>query len=93
MKKYELMYILPSATSDEFKDDMMAKVNALIEKNNGVIEQIEKLGNKKLAYEIEKKKEGFYVLVNFSIEPKFVNQITSVLAITDNVLRYIVVNI
>jgi len=91
MKKYELMYILPNATSDELKEDLTSKINALVEKNGGVIEQIEKLGNKKLAYEIEKNREGYYVLINFSMEPANVKALTSVLAITDNVLRYIVV--
>lgn len=91
MKKYELMYILVSNTSDEEKDAMIEKVSALITKNNGVILSTEKLGNKKLAYEIDKKHEGFYVLTNFEAEHNVPAIISNTLRITDGILRFIVV--
>lgn len=91
MKKYELMYVLVSNTSDEEKDAMIEKVSSLITKNNGVIESTEKLGNKKLAYEIDKKREGFYVLTNFEADAKVPAIITSTLRITDGILRFVVI--
>ena len=91
MNKYELMYILVNSASDEEKDAMIEKVNALITKNGGVVESVDKIGSKKLAYEINKKHDGYYVLVNFSAESKVPATITSTLRITENVLRYIVV--
>ena len=48
MNKYELMYILVNTGTDEEKDAMIEKVNAIITKNGGVVENTEKLGNKKL---------------------------------------------
>lgn len=90
MNKYELMYVLvPSA--DEQRDAMIEKVSALITKNGGTIESVEKLGNKKLAYEINKKHEGFYVLVNFTAESSVPASLSNTLRITDGVLRFIVV--
>ena len=91
MKKYEIMYVLVSNTSDEEKDAMIEKVNALITKNNGVVESTEKLGNKKLAYEIDKKREGFYVLTNFEADAKAPATISNTLRITDGILRFIIV--
>ena len=91
MNKYELMYILVNSASDEEKDAMIEKVNALITKNGGVVESTDKLGNKKLAYEINKKHEGFYVLVNFEAESNVPAVLTSTLRITEGVLRFIVV--
>ena len=91
MKKYEIMYILVSNTSDEEKDAMIEKVNALITKNNGVIVSTEKLGNKKLAYEIDKKREGFYVLTNFEAEANVPAIVSNTLRITDGILRFIIV--
>lgn len=91
MKKYEIMYILVSNTSDEEKDAMIEKVNALITKNNGVIVSTEKLGNKKLAYEIDKKREGFYVLTNFEAEANVPATVSNTLRITDGILRFIIV--
>ena len=91
MNKYELMYILVNSASDEEKDTMIEKINALITKNGGVVESVDKIGSKKLAYEINKKHDGYYVLVNFTAESSVPATITNTLRITEGVLRYIVV--
>ena len=91
MNKYELMYILVNSASDEEKDAMIEKINTLITKNGGVVESVDKIGSKKLAYEINKKHDGYYVLVNFTAESSVPATITNTLRITENVLRYIVV--
>ncbi len=91
MKNYELMYIIPSQSTDEEKEALIAQVNSMIEKDGGKIESVERVGNKKLAYEIQKKREGFYVLVNFTADANVPNRLGSLLAITNNILRYIIV--
>lgn len=91
MKNYELMYIIPSQSTDEEKEALIAQVNGMIEKDGGKIESVERVGNKKLAYEIQKKREGFYVLVNFTSNANVPNRLGSLLAITNNILRYIIV--
>lgn len=91
MNKYELMYILVNSASDEEKDAMIEKINTLITKNGGVVESVDKIGSKKLAYEINKKHDGYYVLVNFTAESSVPATITNTLRITEGVLRYIVV--
>ncbi|MGN0788110.1 MAG: 30S ribosomal protein S6 [Candidatus Onthoplasma sp.] len=91
MKNFELMYIIPSQSSDEEKEAQIALVNSMIEKDGGKIESVERIGNKKLAYEIDKKREGYYVLVNFSAESSVPNKLGSLLAITTGIMRYIVV--
>lgn len=91
MKNYELMYIIPSQSTDEEKEALIAQVNGMIEKDGGKIESVERIGNKKLAYEIQKKHEGFYVLVNFTADSKVPNRLRALLSITNNILRYIIV--
>ncbi len=91
MKNYELMYIIPSQSSDEEKEALIAQVNGMIEKDGGKIESVERVGNKKLAYEIQKMREGYYVLVNFTSDAKVPNRLGSLLSITNNILRYIIV--
>lgn len=91
MKNYELMYIIPSQSTDEEKEALIAQVNGMIEKDGGKIESVERIGNKKLAYEIQKKHEGFYVLVNFTADSKVPNRLGALLSITNNILRYIIV--
>ena len=91
MNSYELMYIIPSQSTDEEKEALIAQVNGMIEKDGGKIESVERVGNKKLAYEIQKKREGYYVLVNFTANAEVPNKLGALLSITNNILRYIVV--
>lgn len=91
MNAYELMYIIPSQSTDEEKEALIAKINGMIEKDGGKIESVERVGNKKLAYEIQHKREGFYVLVNFTSSNEVPNRLGSLLSITSDVLRYIIV--
>ena len=91
MNSYELMYIIPSQSSDEDKEAMIAQVNSMIEKDGGKIEAVERIGNKKLAYEIQKKREGFYVLVNFTANNNVPNKLGALLTITTGILRHIIV--
>ena len=91
MNSYELMYIIPSQSSDEEKEALIAQVNAMIEKDNGKIESVERIGNKKLAYEINKKRDGFYVLVNFTAEANVPNTLGALLSITNGIMRYIII--
>jgi len=88
---YEMLYIIPSQSTDEEKEALIALVNGIIEKEGGKIESVERIGNKKLAYEIEKKREGFYVLVNFTAETKVPNAVSSLLNITNGIMRHIIV--
>ena len=91
MNSYELVYIIPSQSSDEEKEALIAQVNSMIEKENGKIESVERIGNKKLAYEINKKREGYYVLVNFTADSSVPNTLGALLSITSNIMRYIIV--
>lgn len=91
MKSYELMYIIPSQSTDEDKEALIALVNGMIEKDGGKIDSVERIGNKRLAYEIDKKHEGFYVLVNFTADSKVPNSLGALLAITNGIMRYIIV--
>ena len=91
MNNYELMYIIPSQSTDEDKEALIALVNSMIEKDGGKIESVERIGNKKLAYEIDKKREGYYVLVNFTADVKVPNKLGALLSITSGIMRYIIV--
>ena len=91
MSKYELMYILVNSASDEEKDAMIEKINTLITKNGGVVESVDKIGSKKLAYEINKKHDGYYVLVNFEANPESIVELERVYKITDSVMKFITI--
>lgn len=93
MKKYEIMYIINPTVLEEGREALIANVNQLLESNSAKIEKTEKWGERKLAYPIDKKKSGFYVLTTFEIDGANLKEVESKLNITENVMRYMIVNI
>ncbi|NLW10447.1 MAG: 30S ribosomal protein S6 [Clostridiaceae bacterium] len=89
-RKYEAVFILNPAIGDEAITATTDKLKALIE-SEATIDQMDVWGRRRLAYEIEDQKEGYYVLVNFSSEAEFPKELERVLKITDGVMRYMVV--
>ena len=87
MNKYELMVILSNNMLDEAKEEMINKIQGLIESNGGKVENIEKVGSKKYAYEINFKNEGYYVLVNFTIEPSKIAELDNMMYVNENIVR------
>ena len=65
MNKYEMIYILDAACSDEEKEALIAKFEGVVTKNGGTVEKTDKWGVKKLAYAIDYKTEGYYVCMTF----------------------------
>ena len=90
MKKYEMLYILDNAIDDEAKEAVVAKFENLVKDNGGTVEAIDKWGTKKLAYAIDYKTEGYYVLMTFESETSFVKELDRVAGITESVLRRLI---
>ena len=90
MTKYEMLYILDTALTDEAKDGIIKKVEDLVAKNGGVIEKTDRWGVKKLQYPINYKSEGFYVLMQFEAEKTFVEELKRVIGITDGIIRRLI---
>lgn len=89
MNLYETIMILDSNLDEEATKATIEKITSLIEAN-GKIEKIEEWGKKKLAYPIKKQKEGYYVLINFSSNPEFLEELDRTYNITDEVIKNIV---
>jgi len=90
MRNYELMYIIRPDVEQEAVQAVVEKFTAIIE-NGGEITKQEQPKKQRLAYEINKHREGTYVLVNFKSAPAVVTELERVLKITDEVIRHIVV--
>lgn len=88
-KKYELMYIINPNLSEEETAAVVEKFKALVEQN-GTLEEMEEMGKRKLAYEINYISEGYYVLVKFTSGPDFPAELDRVLGITDGILRSLI---
>jgi small subunit ribosomal protein S6 len=91
MKKYELMYIINPLTTDEQKKSVLEFVDKTLSNTGAAEIKLEKLGEKKLAYPINKKETGFYVLVKFNIDGIKLVEIEKKLNINEDIMRYILV--
>ena len=87
MNKYELLTIFSATLTDEQKEDICKKYSSLIEKEGGVVTGLNKWGVKKLAYPINYKSEGYYVLYNFECEATVPAKINALMNIDENVMR------
>ena len=89
MEKYECMYVLSPKLTEEETAAIVAKFKALVEAN-GTLDEMEEMGKRKLAYEINYLTEGYYVLVKFTGSPDFPAELDRVLGITDGVIRSLI---
>ena len=93
MNKYEMMYIIDAAPEDAPRKELIEKVSAQIAANGGVVEKVDEWGKRRLAYAINYKTEGYYVLVNFSAESEVPHEMERLLQINEQVLRYLVIRL
>ena len=91
MNKYELALVVSAKVEDEVRDAVVEKAKGYITRYNGTITEVEEWGKKKLAYEIQKMKEGFYYFVHFESDASVPGEIEQRIRIMDNVLRYLCV--
>ena len=90
MNKYEVLTIFSASLSDEQKDAIVDKYSQLMEKNGGKVELVNKAnpwGLRKLAYPINYKNEGYYVLYVFESTADVAKEIVSLMRIDENILR------
>ncbi|HNV86103.1 MAG TPA: 30S ribosomal protein S6 [Candidatus Omnitrophota bacterium] len=92
MKDYEAVFILRSTLGPEKTQEEIEKLKEVIKKQEGVIQEEVKWGNRTLAYSIKNKREGFYVLLYFQLDPSRVKSILHTYGLmTDEVLRVMIV--
>ena len=91
MNNYELLYIIDNDLAEEAKEALIAKLNGVVTDNGGSVEKVDKWGTKKLAYPINYKTEGYYVLVNFTAPAALPSELERVMRITDGVVRFMVI--
>ena len=87
---YEVVYIIDPMLSEEQTAALVEKFKTLAEQNGSAVE-VEEWGTRKLAYEINDRTEGYYVLMNFTSAPAFPKELDRVLRITDGIMRSLIV--
>lgn len=89
MRKYEVMYIVRPDLEQEAVQAVVEKFQGIIQ-NGGEITKHDVMGKRRLAYEINKIRDGIYVLVNFTATPDVVAELERILKISDEVIRYLI---
>ena len=90
MRKYEMLYILSTDLAEEVRDNIVAKFENVVKENGGSVEKVDKWGVKKLAYPINYKTEGYYVLMSFESDVNLITELKRVAGITDGILRRLI---
>ncbi|MFC4778332.1 30S ribosomal protein S6 [Paenibacillus sp. GCM10023252] len=90
MRKYEVMYIIRPDVEQENVQAIVDKFNGIIS-NGGEVTKTDVIGKRRLAYEINKIRDGYYVLVHFNATTEVVNELDRIMKITDEVIRTLIV--
>lgn len=91
MNKYELVLVVNAKIEDDARAAVVDKAKAYVERFGGTVTEVEDWGKRKLAYEIQHMKEGFYYFVQFEAAAEAPAEIEKRVRIMENVLRYLVV--
>jgi len=92
-RTYELIYILAPEATEQQVADLHAQVAGIVERLGGTIEKTDPWGRRKLAYEIGKHKEGFYVLHVINGTGELMKEIDRRLKVTEGLLRHLIIRV
>ena len=90
MNKYESVIIINPSVDEETMKTLVTKYTDIIN-NEGKVETVNEIGKKRLAYEIMKNKEGFYIVFNFEAKPELIAELERNYRIDDNVMKFITI--
>ena len=88
---YEVVYIIDPAQGEEAIAATVAKFQTLAEQNNAINVVVDEWGKRRLAYAIDYKTEGYYVLMSFTSGPEFPKELERILVITEGIMRSMIV--
>ena len=91
MTNYEVMFIIDAALEDDKKEAATEMVKSVIAAD-GEVGKVDVWGMRKLAYPIQKKNEGYYVVIEFTANPTLPKELDRKLRISDSIIRHIIVN-
>ena len=91
MSKYELALVVNAKIEDEAREAVVEKAKGYVARYGGTVTDVEEWGKKRLAYEVQKMREGFYYFIQFEADATCPAEVERHVRIMDNVLRYLVV--
>ena len=91
MSKYELALVVNAKIEDDARAAVVEKAKEYVTRYGGTVTEVEEWGKKRLAYEVQKMREGFYYFIHFEAETACPAEVERHVRIMDNVMRYLIV--
>ena len=92
MNNYEVLFVIDPTLEDEKKDAAVERISEIISSEGGEVSDVDVWGLKKLAYPIQKKTEGYYVVMQFKAAPTLPLELDRRIKISDDYIRHIIVS-
>src|SRR6185436_19555 len=91
MRNYEIMFIVNPNTPEEEIDKINGQIESIVTSGGGTIGKIEKMGKRRLAYEVDRQREGYYILFVITANGDIIKECERRLRVMDAVIKYITV--
>ncbi len=91
MNQYEVMYVIDAALEDSARIELIDRFSDLVKKNGGEIDRVDEWGKRRLAYAINYKTEGYYVLMYIKAPSEMPKELERNFQINDKILRSLVI--
>lgn len=92
-RTYEMLFIADPNLSEPDVDTLTAQVQTYVEKEGGKVEKLEKWGKKRLAYEVKRQREGYYILLSVLGGATMVKEVERRIRVTDGIIRHVTVRV
>ena len=93
MRIYEELFIVQPEATEEEVDHIVEQISTVITNASGTVDKVDKWGKRRLAYRVDKHRDGIYVLVQFTASPETVRELERRLRVTDAVIKFLTVRI
>ncbi|MFC2948749.1 30S ribosomal protein S6 [Virgibacillus sediminis] len=91
MRKYEIMYIIRPDIEEEAQTSLIERFNKVLTDNGAEIDKVDEKGKKRLAYEIQDYRDGYYVVINFRSGEEAINEFDRLAKFSDDIIRHIAI--
>lgn len=91
MRKYEIMYIIRPDIEEEAMTSLVERFNGVLTDNGAEIEKVDEKGKRRLAYEINDYRDGYYVIIYFAGNEQAINEFDRQAKFTDDIIRHIAI--
>ncbi|KUO96546.1 30S ribosomal protein S6 [Ferroacidibacillus organovorans] len=93
MRKYETLYVLRPDLEPEKTQELVERFKGVVTTNGGETLEVNEWGKRRLAYEIEEYREGYYVLMQYNADTDFTSELERLMRISEDVLRYLTLRV